>query len=88
MYIGNVYTLYTLLLLCYKRRNELALDKLTYRRLTDEYQLTGGASCKEGRVEVSELFQQPGLVCGEGWGYNQSSVLCRSFGFRYSIYKR
>ena len=44
--------------------------------------LVGGASRREGRVEV--LFGDGwGGVCDDGWGQHESFVVCRQLGFDF-----
>ena len=45
--------------------------------------LVGGATVRDGRVEV--LFgDEWGGVCDDGWGLEESTVVCRQLGFDYA----
>lgn len=46
------------------------------------FQLTGGRSVSEGRVEV--LFSKRGLICAEKWSLREAGVVCRQLGLKYA----
>ena len=53
-----------------------------------DIRLVNGQSALEGRVEIC-FDDQWGTVCDDGWGDNDTSVVCRQLGFlAEDMYKR
>ena len=69
-------------LLKFKSYNTLCTDPTTRTaNCTDgELRLRGGATSREGRVEMC-YERQWGTVCDSSWGTNDAKVACRQLGF-------